>query len=76
LSKSWLTPDGKSKEKGTKFNANIEFFLQMYLKTAKEPFNIIEDYIDNGLLKLVKQKDCNSETYQTLNKNTLALHYR
>lgn len=75
LNRVWVMMDGRTPEKGPKFHAHLEYILNIHLKTAKEPLPIIEDYVENGLLELVQEGQLESN-YPTLNKSTLAVHYK
>ena len=78
LSRKWLSSDGETPEKGAKFNASLEFILTLHLKYAKEPLTVVEKYMKDGLTEIIahKQKQAESEIFPTLNKSTLAIHYR
>ena len=72
---------GKVQEKGAKFNGYLDTFLSLCLKTAKNDdavLNIIEDYVNNGIIPMT-EKDFSGfeeERFVALNKSSLAVHYR
>ena len=79
LSRRWLSSDGETPEKGAKFNAALEFILTLHLKYAEEPLTVVEKYMEDGLTEIIaqkQQKEAQSEVFPTLNKSTLAIHYR
>ena len=70
--------DGKTPEKGSKYNSALEYILTLHLKHAKEPLNVIKNYVENGLNEIIKGEGNSNECeeYPTLNKNTLPTHYK
>ncbi|XP_063887534.1 Fanconi anemia group D2 protein-like isoform X1 [Scylla paramamosain] len=77
LKREWYTTGGE-KEKGALFHQNLHVLLQEYLKQSKDPLKQMETICSEGLEQFLadSSKDRQSESFPTLNKNSLFVYYK
>jgi hypothetical protein len=70
LEREWRHPNDGSVEKGSKFSANVESILNVFLSTSENVLESLADYSKEmeDILEKKGGKDCKSDTIRTFTK--------
>ncbi|XP_060079016.1 Fanconi anemia group D2 protein-like [Ylistrum balloti] len=76
LKREWIGTDGE-REKGAKYNENLQFVLRTYLSYSEDSLSCVETIVTKGITELLEMdKNGSSDLYPTLTKHSFSVFYR